>query len=547
MGARDAATFDYIVVGSGSAGAVVAARLAEDPDLRILLIEAGGRDNHPFQLMPLAFVKVAYSRRFDWAFESEPEPGLGGRRLAIPRGRTLGGCSSVNAMIAIRGNARDYDRWSEAGLEGWSHAELLPYFKRLERHWRGEGAWHGGSGPVAISPVCHPDMLWEPLREAAEAAGVAVNDDPNGERQEGICRMEATIEAGRRASTARAYLHPARTRPNLTILTRALATRVILDNGRAVGVELLRRGRLETIRAEREIVLSGGAYNTPQLLMLSGIGAPERLREAGIAVRHALPGVGENLQEHPNLLTIFKTRAAIGLTGHLRLDRAVAQVARWFLRGDGPFATNGATANLFLRTEPGLDRPDVQIIAMPLSNTAELWIPGLTAPPLYCCNLRVGALHPRSRGWVRLRSGSPTDKPRIFNNMFAEPADLDTMLRGVRAAREIFAQAPLRALCGEEIAPGAALRDDAALAEAIRAQAGHRAHPVGTCRMGTDEFAVTDATLRVRGLDGLRIADASVMPELPSGNTNLPCIMIGEKAADLLRGRKLPPERPRPR
>ncbi|MBV8913443.1 MAG: GMC family oxidoreductase N-terminal domain-containing protein, partial [Acetobacteraceae bacterium] len=406
------AVFDYIVIGAGSAGAVIASRLSEGRDVSVLLLEAGGRDRHPLQLMPIAFLKVAEHRGFNWRYESEPEPGLNGRRLPIPRGKTLGGTSSINAMICIRGHRRDYDRWREQGLEGWGYDDLLPYFKRLETSWRGEGAFHGGSGPIKVSKVDLPDMLFEPLVAAAQAAGVPVCDDPNGPEQEGISRMEATVGEGRRSSTARAYLYPAMGRPNLTVATGALTRRLLIERGRAAGVEYVRDGRLEQARAEREVVLCGGAYNSPQILMLSGIGPPDHLREVGITPIHDLPEVGQNLAEHPNILNDYKARGTLGLTRHLRMDRAAVLTSRWLLRKDGVFATNGTSANIFLRTAPGLDRPDVQLTCLPVSNTAQLWFPWTTPAPIYAFAVRIGVLHPLSRGWVKLRSADPNEKPR---------------------------------------------------------------------------------------------------------------------------------------
>ncbi len=536
-----ARSFDYIVIGAGSAGAVVASRLSEDAEISVLLLEAGGTDRHPLQLMPLAFQQVIRSPAYNWGFESEPEPGLYGRRLPVPRGKTLGGSSSINALIAIRGNPRDYDLWRQQGLAGWGYADVLPYFRRLEGHWRGDGPYHGGDGPVRVTPMDHPDMLYEPMRQAAAAAGIPANDDPNGAAQEGISRMEATIGDGRRASTARAYLRPAMTRRNLTVETGALSSRISLEKGRAVGVEYIRAGKRQQVRAEREVVLSAGTYNSPQILMLSGIGPPDHLASVGIVPRHDLPGVGQNLSEHPNILNVYRARDQAGLTKFLRWDRAVLHAARWFVRHDGAFASNGAAANIFLRSRPGLERPDVQLTLMTVSNSAALWIPGMTAPPVYCFSTRIGALHPQSRGFVRLASSNPQDKPRILFNMFTAEEDLSTMIRGVRACRNIFRQSPLREMTDGEISPGPDVASDEALADAIRRNAGHRSHPVGTCRMGADAGAVVDAELRVRGIERLRVVDASVMPETPSGNTNLPCIMIGEKAADMLRGRSLPP------
>jgi len=535
--------YDYIVIGSGSAGAVIAARLTEDPAVSVLLLEAGPRDRHPLQLMPLAFARVAAGRIGTWQYESEPEPGLCGRTLPIPRGRTLGGTSSINAMIAIRGNRLDYDDWAAQGLDGWSYAEVLPYFKRLERDWRGAGQYHGGQGPVAITRMHGPEMVWEPLVQAAAAAGIPFCDDPNGAMQDGISHMESTTDGGRRASSARAYLHPAMGRPNLTIETGVLARRIVVEAGRARSVEYLQRGQVRRARATGEIVLCGGAYNSPQLLLLSGIGPSDEIRAAGIEVVHDLPGVGRNLAEHPNIINEYILRGDGGLTPHLRFDRAVVAAARWFGGGKGVFAYTGTSANVFARSLPGLDRPDIQMMTMPVSGGAGVWLPLLQRKPPSRISVRTGFLHPASRGWVKLRSNDPYDPPRIFNNMFGEPGDLEAMVRALKLSRAIHRQAPLSDLIREEAMPGVDVNDDGQLRGHIRRNAGHRSHPVGTCRMGTGEDAVVDAQLKVRGIEGLRIADASVMPALPSGNTNLPTIMIGEKAADMLLGRCLPPER----
>jgi choline dehydrogenase len=383
--------------------------------------------------------------------------------------------------------------------------------------------------------------LFSQLRDAALAAGISHNEDSNGAEQDGIGRLDGTIGAGKRSSTARAYLYPAMSRPNLTVHTGAITQRIVIENGRAIGVEYLMGGQKHVVRAAREVLLSAGSYNSPQLLMLSGIGPADHLREMGIAPLHDLRGVGQNLSEHPNYINFYRLREPRGVTRALRIDRATGLVARWFLRKDGIFASNGAAANIFLRTEAGLDRPDVQLTPSSVSGTAKLWFPGLTPPPMFGFNIRIGVMHPRSRGWVKLRSTNPQDKPRIQFNMYQAPEDMATMIRGIRACRHLFAQSPLREIIEDEFLPGVQRQTDAALAEVIREEGGHRSHPVGTCRMGTDNDAVVDAQLRVRGIEGLRVVDASVMPDVPGGNTNIPTIMVGEKAADMIRGRRLQP------
>jgi choline dehydrogenase len=510
--------------------------LSERSGVSVLLLEAGRKDDHPFGLMPIAFPRVATDRTYVWPFESEPEPGLDQRPLPAWRGKMLGGCSSINAMINVRGNRRDFEAWHARGLDGWDYASVLPYFKRLERSWRGESPFHGAGGPIGNTPIDYPESLFGPLQQAVRNMGLPCIDDHHAEQQEGLSRIELTVSGGRRASTSRSYLEPAMSRPNLTVLTGAHVTRVTLEGTRATGVEYLRNGQVTRVRAAREVVLCGGAYNSPQVLQLSGIGPAAHLESVGVKVLHDLPGVGENLVEHPNLLNIYELRDKLGFTKYLRFDRATLAVLQWFLQGKGPFTTAGTTGNLILKSSPSVDRPDIQIIVMAVHQHAQLWFPMLTRPPVYASTARIGVLHPKSRGWVRLRSADPLAMPRFRFNMLTEQADVDAMVRALKLCRELYAQAPLREITTRELLPGPDVRSDAEIVAHLRRNVEHRHHPLGTCRMGPagDSGAVVDAQLRVHGIGNLRVADASVMPDDPSGNTNVPTIMIGEKAADML-------------
>ena len=534
--------FDYIVIGAGSSGCVVAARLSEDPNVSVLLVEAGGPANHPYLTMPLAFLKAVVDPRFNWGYLTEPEPHLNGRQLPLPRGRVMGGCSSINGMFAMRGHPRDYDQWAQMGARGWSYADVLPYFRKLENSWRGESLFHGVGGPVDVNPISSPLLLHEPLMAAAEGAGFSTSDDLAAERTEGFARGEMTIDRrGRRVSAATAYLRPAAGRKNLEIRSGMLVRRVVIKQGRAVGIEIDDPAGPRFIRARREVVVSAGAYNSPHLLMLSGIGPAAQLRDHGIELIVDSPGVGANLSEHANVSMEWDATKPVTFINQLRYDRLALSTLRWALFGKGPLATQLNSCNIVIRTRAEVDRPDIQFMANPIRFDAHPWFPGLTARQSHVFWAGLVALHPASRGWVRLRSADPREIPAVMLNLMADPADLATMRAGIRAARRIYNTSPQADLIGAERLPGAAIDSDDALDAFIRETCYVAMHPVGTCAMGMGPDSVVDPALRVIGVEGLRVVDASVMPTVPGGNTNLPAIMIGEKAADLIRGRVLPP------
>lgn len=535
--------YDYIIVGAGSAGCVIASRLTEDRDVKVLLLEAGGKDRHPLVRMPIAWTLAARTPKFNWGYMTEPEPHLNGRQLPLPRGRMVGGSSSINGMLYVRGHPRDYDHWRQMGLQGWGYADVLPYFRRSESNWRGETPYHGGNGPLRVRAARAPQLMFAPLAEAAKAAGFAMSGDLNGPSHEGLSVPEVTVtDNGRRASAARAFLYPALRRPNLTLAMNALTTRIVLQNGIATGVEYRQYGQTRTAHARREVILCGGAYNSPHLLMLSGIGPAGHLREHGIVPVCDLPGVGQNLMEHPLTLVSLAAARPVTMLRHLRMDRAALWTLRWALAGSGLFAMSGITGNIFMRTRPELERPDVQfIIANARALDSQLWWPWNRKGQEYTFNCSVSLLHPESRGYVALRSSSPGDLLRVHLNQFAERADIETVVRGIRRARDLFNRAPLAGLIREELLPGPAAQSDTELADYARRMSATTQHPCGTCRMGNDALAVVDAQLHVRGVRGLRVADASVMPTIPGGNINAPVIMIGEKAADMIRGRTLEP------
>ncbi len=536
--------FDYVVIGAGSAGCVLASRLSEEAGARVLLLEAGGRDDEQLLRMPLGFLRAMMQPRFSWGYLSEPEPELHGRRVPLPRGKVLGGSGSINGMFYMRGHSLDFETWKQMGCKGWGYADVLPYFKRMETSWRGAGKYHGDQGPLHVRAIDTSRLLHEPLFETAVPAGFNTSEDIHGDVEEGFARGEVTIDLrGRRDSTSWAYLHPVMGRKNLTVTLGALVTRIVVENGRAVAVEYLREGRLQQVRAQREIILAGGAYNSAQLLMLSGIGPADELRRLGIAPILDLPGVGGNLSEHPHIPVEFAATKAVTFLNELRFDRVVRSVIRWKLLGTGAFATQLNSCNVIIRTQPDLPQPDVQLMCNPIRMDAKIWFPIVRPVQEHRMTADVVVLHEKSRGWVKLRSASPQDPPRVQLNVFADREDFATAIRGIRAARKIYSTEPQAAYVGRELRPGAALQTDAELEAYIRNTSQVTQHPVGTCSMGIGADAVVDPELRVRGIEGLRVADASIMPTVPGGNTNAAVIMVAEKASDLVLGRPpLPPE-----
>lgn len=530
-----------MIVGAGSAGSVLAARLTEDPAVRVLLLEAGGGADKFLIRMPLGMMKAMLKPELTWRMMTEPEEHLDGRRLFLPRGRLLGGSSSINGMVYMRGHSADYDRWAQKGARGWSHAEVLPYFRRMERSWRTDNADYGHSGPLPVTKNNTRYLLHDELMQAIANAGFPVTDDIHSGAQEGGSLVELTIdEKGRRASTYEAYLKPAMQRPNLAVVTHALTRRVLVEDGRATGVEYEVEGEVRTAKAAREVILCGGTYNSPQLLMLSGIGPAEHLREMGLPVTRDLPGVGGNLAEHPRVPLEFAANGPITFVNQLRFDRAARAVAQWYLLGSGPFARQLNSANPMLRTDPRLAQPDIQLFSNPVKLSAHLWFPGVVKSPEHSFSADVILLHPQARGTVRLKSADPRELPAIRLNLFDNEADFATARAGLRMARAIYATEPMAGLIAGETIPGADVQSDEAIDAHIRATAGTTQHPVGTCAMGAGPNAVVDPELRVLGVEGLRVVDASVMPDVPGGNTNGPTIMIAEKASDIIRGRTLP-------
>ncbi len=519
---------DYVIVGAGSAGCVLANRLSEDPSVSVLLLEAGGSDRSLKIKIPAAFPEQFHTK-LDWDFATEPEPHVDGRELFVPRGKALGGSSSMNAMLYVRGRPFDYDSWEAQGAPGWGYRDVLPYFIRSEDNVRGASEYHGAGGPLRVSEQRSPRPMNARLLAASEAAGIPRIADYNGPEQDGASVFQVTQKNGRRFSAADAYLRPAMTRPNLEVRTRVQVLGVELDGNRAAGVRLRKgRGGSELARAGREVILAAGAIGSPQLLLLSGIGDPAELSAAGIQARHALPGVGRNLQDHPFVTCMWEVSDQQTLYG---ADKP-KPLAEWLLRRSGPLSSTVAEVVAFTRTRGGLPAADIQFHM----GAAYFEDHGAETYEGHCMVIAPVLVSPKARGRVWLRSADPTDKPRILTNSLSEPEDVESMIAGMELARRIAAEGPLAEIVIKELKPGPGNVDRQELEADLRRRLMLIYHPVGTARMSdTHEQAVVDSRLRVHGLEGLRVIDASIMPTIVGGNTNAPTIMIAERGADLIR------------
>jgi choline dehydrogenase len=523
---------DFVVVGAGSAGCAVAARLSEDPAIRVVLLEAGGQDSNRWIHIPLGFGKTFADASVNWCYEAEPDPGAAGRRIFWPRGKVLGGSSSINGMVYIRGQAEDFDHWRQLGNTGWSFDDVLPYFKRAEHQTRGADAFHGAGGPLCVSDVPDQHPICEAFIESAVALGFPRNDDFNGKGQEGAGWHQTTTRNGRRCSTAVGYLRPAMRRPNLRVITGALAEKIVFDGRRATGVAFRQDGEVHTACARREVVLSGGAVNSPQLLILSGIGPQPHLAEFGIPVVQHLPGVGQSLQDHYSAPVKLKCRMPNTINDVMQSSLKKLKVGiEYYLFRTGPLAMATSPAALFARTRPELASPDIKCSVSPFS--ADRPQDGLH--PWSGFTTIVYQLRPESRGEIKLKSPQPGAAPAVHPNYLATETDQRTIVDGLKLLRQLLATPQLAPFVESEVLPGPAIATDAELLDFARRHGGTVFHPTSTCRMGVDPMAVVDPELRVCGIEGLRVADASVMPTLVSGNTNAATIMIGEKLADLLR------------
>ena len=527
--------YDYIVIGSGSAGSALAYRLSEDGRNSVLVLEFGGSDAGPFIQMPAALSYPMNMKAYDWGYLAEPEESLGGRRLVCPRGKVIGGSSSINGMIFVRGHALDYRHWADSGAAGWDYASVLPYFRRMETAHAGDDGFRGGSGPLHVTRGKRDNPLHRAFTEAADQAGYAITPDYNGHRQEGFGAADMTVWKGRRWSAANAYLRPALKRGNVRLVTRARVDRILFEGRRAVGVSWTRRGRPFDARASKEVVCAAGAINSPQILQRSGIGAGGLLKAHGVTPLADRPGVGENLQDHLEVYFQLACLQPVTLYKYMNLFSKGWIGLRWLLTGGGPGATNHFETLGFIRSEKGVEYPDIQYHFLPVAIRYD----GTAPAEGHGFQLHVGPMRSRSRGWVRIRSGRAEDAPEIRFNYMSHEQDWVEFRRCIRLSREILSQPAMDPYRGHEIQPGEDVTDDAAIDAFIRDHAESAYHPCGTCRMGAadDPLAVVDPECRVIGVEGLRVADSSIFPRITNGNLNAPSIMVGEKAADHILGR----------